>query len=120
MLQWCADNCDNPLAPGPRQRLIKFICDVYSAIADRAPIGNLGLWDYREKKIGLWDYTLFGITEISFEIGIIDIKSIQKGIFHPCKIGIMGLHPFRNWDYGITLVLKSGLRDYVITGLPLW
>ena len=60
------------------------------------------------EKLGLWDYTLFeiGITEISFEIGIMDIKSNQKGIFHPCKIGIMGLHPFRNWDYGITLVLK--------------
>ena len=56
------------------------------------------------KKLGLWDYNLFeiGITDISFEIGIMDIKSNQKGIFHPCKIGITGLHPFRNWDYGIT------------------
>ena len=86
---------------------------------NRAPLANLGLWDYREKKLGLWDYTPFeiGITEISFEIGIMDIKSNQKGIFHPCKIGITGLHPFRNWDYGITLVLKSGLRDY---RTPLW
>ncbi len=60
--------------------------------------------------LGLWDYTLFeiGIKEISFENGIMDIKYNPKGIFHPCKIGIMGLHPFRNWDYGITQVLKLG------------
>ncbi len=69
---------------------------------------------FQGKNLGLWDYTLFEIeiTEISFEIGI-----IQKGIFHPCKIGITGLHPFRNWDHRITLVLKIN-RDYGITGPP--
>ncbi len=58
------------------------------------------------KNLGLWDYTLFEIwiTEISFEIGIMDLKSNQIGIFHPCKLGlrdftlfeiqIMGLHLF--------------------------
>ncbi len=66
------------------------------------------------RNLGLWDYTLFeiGITEISFEIGIMDLKSNQIGMFHPCKlelrdftlfeIWIMGLHQFWNWDYGIT------------------
>ncbi len=56
-----------------------------------------------EKNLGLWDYILFeiGIIEISFEIGVGDIKSNQIVIFHPCKlrlldftlfeIGIMGL-----------------------------
>ncbi len=41
------------------------------------------------KNLGLWDYTLFeiGITEISFEIGIMDLKSNQIGIFHACKLG---------------------------------
>ena len=69
------------------------------------------------KNLGLWDCTLFeiGITEISFEIGITDIKSNQIGIFHPCKIGITGLQPTWNWDYGITPVLKLGLRQF--TGL---
>ena len=64
-------------------------------ITRRAPLGNLGLWDYN----------LFesGITEISFEIGIMYLKSNQIGIFHTCKlglrdfilfeIGIMGLRP---------------------------
>ncbi len=58
------------------------------------------------KNLGLWDYNLFeiGITEISFEIGIIDLKSNQIQIFRPCnlgfwddilfKIGIMGLRWF--------------------------
>ncbi len=41
-----------------------------------------------------------------------DIKSNQKGIIHPCNIGITGLHTFRNWDYRITLVLNLGLWDY--------
>ncbi len=42
-------------------------------------------------KLGLWDYTLFeiGITEISFEIGIMDLKSNQIGILHPCKLGLL-------------------------------
>ena len=40
----------------------------------RAPLTNLGLWDY----------TLFeiGITEISYEIRIVDLKFNQIGIFH--------------------------------------
>ncbi len=67
----------------------------------RAPLANLGLWDYILFEIG--------ITEISFEIGIMDIKSNQIGVFHPCKLGLgvftlfgirlMGLHRFWNWDY---------------------
>ncbi len=67
------------------------------------------IWDYgiTGENLGLQDYTLFEIwiTEISFEIGIMDIKSNQKGIFHPC-----------------TYIVKLGLRDYTlfvigITGL---
>ncbi len=85
---------------------------------NRPPLANLGLWDYRGK-LGLWDYTLFEIeiTETSFKIGIMDLKSNQIGISHPCKswlrdftlfkTGIMGLCRFWNWDYGIT-------------GPPLW
>ena len=73
----------------------------------RAPIANLGLWDYREK-LGLWDYTLF-------EIGITEIMS---------EFGIMGLHYEPIWDYKIPedinsivrlkflYVGKLGLRDY--------
>ncbi len=66
--------------------------------------------------MGLWYYTLFEIeiTEINFEIGIMDLKSNQTGIFHhPCQLGLqdltlfeicinMGLHRFWNWGYGIT------------------
>ena len=75
---------------------------------------EFGIMGLQGKYLGLWDDTLFeiGITEISFEIGIMDIKSNQKVIFHPCKIDITGLHPFPNWDYRITLALKLGLRDY--------
>ncbi len=42
------------------------------------------------KELGLLDYTLFeiGITEISFEFGIMDLKSNQIGIFHPLKLGL--------------------------------
>ncbi len=44
--------------------------------------GNMGL---QGKILGLWDYTLFeiGITEMSFEIGIMDLKLNQIWIFHP-------------------------------------
>ncbi len=64
------------------------------------------------KKLGLWDYTLFeiGITEISFEIGIMDLEFNQIWIFHLQYIGIMGFHPIWKY-YGITLVLKLGLQD---------
>ncbi len=53
-------------------------------INSKVPLANVGLWDYRGK-LGLWDYTLFeiGITEISFEIGIMDVKFNQIWIFHP-------------------------------------
>ena len=55
------------------------------------------IWDYgiTGEKLGLWDYTLFeiGITKIMFEIGITGLRIIP------------------NWDYGITCVLKLGLRD---------
>ena len=49
----------------------------------------------REKNLGLWDKTLFeiGFTEISFEIGIMDIKFNLIGIFHPCKLGLWDFTP---------------------------
>ena len=63
---------------------------------------------------------------MSFEIGIMDLKSNKIGIFHPCKFGlrdftqfeirIMGLQWFWNWDYGITGPLLWGpyyLRWYL-------
>ena len=63
--------------------------------------------------MGLWDDTRFeiGITEISFEIGIMDLKSSQIWIFHPCKLGLR--------DFTL---LKLGLLHYAsfeieITGL---
>ena len=69
--------------------------------------------------MGLWDYTRFeiGIIEISFEIGIMDLKSNQIGF---------SVHV--NWDYWISPYLKLGLWDYAsfeiwITGLqdpPYW
>ena len=48
------------------------------------------------RNLGLWNYTLFeiGITEITFEIGIMDLKSNQIGIFHPCKLGLWDFIPF--------------------------
>ncbi len=57
------------------------------------------VWD-----LGLWDYTLFEIRklEISFEIGIMDLKSDQIWIFHPCKLGLHPISPY----------LKFGLWDY--------
>ncbi len=45
-----------------------------------------------------------GVTKISFEIGIMDVKPNQIGIFHPCKLGLR--------DYTL---FKIG-----IAGLPLW
>ena len=53
---------------------------VYYIFKDRALIANLGLWDCREKN---WEYgNMFeiGITEISFEIRIMDLNSNQIGI----------------------------------------
>ncbi len=43
----------------------------------RAQLANLGFADYKEKKMGLWDYTQFefGITEIRIEFGIIGFHS---------------------------------------------
>ncbi len=79
-------------------------------ITYRAPLANLGLWNYREK-LELWDYTLFeiGITEIGLEIGIMDLK-FNKFIFSiPSKLG---LWDFTLCEIGITPVLKLGLRYY--------
>ena len=55
--------------------------------------------------LGLWDYTLseIGITEISFEIGIMNLKFNQIGTSHPCKLG---LRDFTIFEIGIT-----GLQD---------
>ena len=60
------------------------------------------------KILGLWDYTLFeiGITEISFEIGIMDFKT---GFAKPTKLGFSIQV---NWDYGISPYLKFRLWDY--------
>ncbi len=67
------------------------------------------------------------ITEISFEIVIMELKSTQIGIFHPCKlalqdftlfeIGIMGLRHFWNWDYGIT---GPPLWEPLCYAIPCW
>ncbi len=66
------------------------------------------------ENLGLWDYTLFqiGIAEISFEIGIMDHKSNQIGIFHTCKLGLRDSTLFEIGIMGITPVLKLGLRYY--------
>ncbi len=58
------------------------------------------------KILGLWDYTLFeiGITEISFEIGIMDIKSNQIGIFTHVKLGLR--------DYNLLEIGIMGLRRF--------
>ncbi len=40
-----------------------------------------------------------------------NLKSNQIGIFHPCKLGVQDFTLFEIGDYGITLVLKLGLKD---------
>ena len=59
-----------------------FIHDVYNW---KGPLSKLEIMGLQRKKLGLWDYTLFeiGITEISSEIGIMDLKFNQIWIFHP-------------------------------------
>ncbi len=54
------------------------------------PLSQFEIMGLQGKNLGLWDYTLFeiGITEISFEIGIIELKSNQIGIFNPFKLGL--------------------------------
>ncbi len=51
--------------------VLKPLCHVY-----KGPLSQIGIMGLQGKKLGLWDYTLFeiGITETSFEIGIMDIK----------------------------------------------
>ncbi len=63
--------------------------------------------------LALWDYNLFeiGITEISFEIRIMDLKSNLICIFYPHKLAFI-------WNF----YLKLELYDYIgfeigITGL---
>ncbi len=70
----------------------------------KGPLSQFGIMGLQEKNLGLWDYTLFEIriTEIRYKIGIMDLKSNQIWIFHPCK----------HWDYGISPYLKLGLWDY--------
>ncbi len=48
------------------------------------PHSQFGIMGLQGKNLGLWDYTVFeiGITEISYEIGIMDLKFNQIGIFH--------------------------------------
>ena len=63
------------------------------------------------QKLGLWDYTLLeiGITDISFEIVIMDIKSNKKGISTHVKLGLritpysyFGLRDYTSFEIGIT------------------
>ena len=56
----------------------------------------------------MWDYTLFeiGITEISFDIGIMDPKSNKIGIVHPCKLGL------QDKDFTLFEIWILGLRRF--------
>ncbi len=77
------------------------------------PLANLGLWDYRGKN---WDYGITPCLKLGLQKSALKLdygSQIQPNWdFHPCKlglpdftifgIGIMGLHRFWNWDYGIT------------------
>ena len=65
----------------------------------------------------LCDYTLFEIwiTEISCEIGIMDIQSNRIWIFYPCKLGLRdGISPYLKfglWDYTGFEIGSTGLQD---------
>ncbi len=86
---------------------------------DRAPLANLGLWDYRGK---IWDYWItpclkLGLQKSALKLGLWISNSTKHGFsihsklgfwdFTLFEIGITGLRRFWNWDYGIT-------------GPPLW
>ncbi len=79
----------------------------------RAPLANLGLWDYRGE---IWDYGITPCLKLGLQ------KSAMKlglWISNPTKLGFF---THVNWEYGITPYLKLGLRDYAsfeigITGL---
>ncbi len=68
---------------------------------NRAPLANLGLWDYRGEK---WDY---GITPC-LKLGL-QKSALKLGLWIPTKSGF-SIHV--NWDYGISPYLKFGLWDY--------
>ena len=70
------------------------------------PPSQFGIMGFQGENVGLWDCTLFeiGITEITFEIGIMDLKSNQIRIFHTCKLG---LRDFTLFEIGI-----MGLRRF--------
>ena len=55
------------------------------------------------ESLGLLDYTLFeiGNTEISFEIGIMDLKSKKIGIFHSCLLRLRDYTLFKIWIKGL-------------------
>ncbi len=80
----------------------------------RAPIANLGLWDYRGK---IWDYGIttclkLGLQKSALKLGLCISNSTKFWIsihsklglwdFTLFEIGITGLRLFWNWDYGIT------------------
>ena len=78
-------------------------CDHFSLLIFRAPLANLGLWDYRGK---FWDY---GITPC-VKLGL-QKSALKLGLWisNPTKLRFF---THVNSDYGITPYLKLGLRDY--------
>ncbi len=82
-------------------------------MVNRAPIANLGLWDYREK---FWDYGItpclkLGLQKSALKLGLWISNSTKFGFCIHSKLGL--------WDFTL---FEIGLRDYAgfeigITGL---
>ena len=70
---------------------------------DRAPLANLGLWDYRGKILdyGITPCLKLGLQKSALKLGL--------WISNPTKLGF-SIH--FNWDNGISSYLKLGLPDY--------
>ena len=70
------------------------------------PLANLGLWDYRGKKLdyGITPCLKLELQKSALKSGLWISNSTKFGISIHSKLGL--------WDYEITLVLKLGLRDY--------
>ena len=89
---------NRPVAPP----CVKFHVQISPAVRPLSQFEVIGL---QGKKIGLW-YTpclKLGLQKSASKLGLLISNQTKKGFSAHVKLG------FCNWDYGITLVLKSPL-----------
>ncbi len=80
------------------------LCRVKQRAISRAPIANLGLWDYREK---IWDYGItpclkLGLQKSALKLGLCISNSTKFGFSIHSKLGL--------WDFTLFEIGITGLR----------